>query len=106
MNTMKRTLMAVVAGFAVGSTSALAQGVKMTDEQLDQITAAGAIVILATPGRGSVERDNVCVNCATLAPTPTREGRVGGAVITPNGTLKCIGAGVTVNAFGLSLPLC
>ena len=107
MDAMKRTLISVAAAFAVASTSAVAQGVKMSDEQLDQITAAGAVVLIANPGPASVERRDgeICINCATLAPTPN-QGKVGGAVLTPKGALRCIGGGVSVNFGGISLPVC
>lgn len=105
MDAMKRTLISVAAAFAVASTSAVAQGVKMSDEQLDQITAAGAIslVVISNPGNAKIEPNFEkshlsCINCAEVSPIPTA-GRTGGAVVVvnkkfPDGNFRCIGRGL------------
>ena len=107
MDAMKRTLVSVAAAFAVASTSAVAQGVKMTDEQLDQITAAGAIslVVISNPGNANVARNldlqsghATCINCAEVSPVPL-SGRTGGVVAVvnkkfPDAMVRCIGGGL------------
>jgi len=99
MDMMKRTLLAAVAVFAMTSASAMAQGVKMSDQQLDEITAAGAAVLIANSGNAVVDRNGVCINCDTLSPAPVA-GRTGGAVTVFNkkfdaGFTKCIAGGVS-----------
>ena len=112
MVTMKRRLVAIAAALAVASTTAVAQGVKMTDKQLDEITAAGAqaALLLSNPGNANVMRNpefsqkgaSICINCAELAPFPT-EGGTGGAVAVTNPAgfrFTCIAGGVSVPGFG------
>ncbi len=106
MQAMKRTLVAVATAFAVASTAAMAEGVKMSDEQLDQVTAAGArtAVILSNPGNASVTRvdDNQfrCINCAGF---PPNEGRAAGVIVVFNPKFdgvnnpplaRCVGGGL------------
>jgi hypothetical protein len=89
---MKRTLVAAVAAFAMASAPAMAsEAVQMTDEQLDEVTAAGALnaVFISNPGNASVARNidfenlgnpesNIlCINCELL---PANEGSTGGVV--------------------------
>jgi len=108
MDAMKRTLISVAAAFAVASTSAVAQGVKMSDEQLDQITAAGAlsVVAISNPGNADVARNldlqsghTTCINCAEVL--PPNAGGTGGIVIVvnrkfgfDNPIMRCVGRGV------------
>ena len=110
MDAMKRTLISVAAAFAVASTSAVAQGVKMSDEQLDQITAAGAlsVVAISNPGNAKVARNlelqsghTTCINCAELISTPN-EGRAAGVIAVMNRKFdglnnpiifRCVGGG-------------
>lgn len=109
MGTMKRTLVSIAAAIAVASTSAVAQGVKMSDEQLDQITAAGALSLVAISNRGNANVGRnltlqsghaTCINCADLLPMPN-EGRTGGVVVVvnrkftlENPIIRCVGAGL------------
>jgi hypothetical protein len=109
MDAMKRTLISVAAAFAVASTSAVAQGVKMSDEQLDQITAAGALsaVVISNPGKANVAHNlelqrghGTCINCTEFVPTPN-EGRTGGVVVVinrkftdANPLIRCVGGGL------------
>lgn len=90
MATMKRFLMVLAAVFATASTSALAgdsieskaatlasKAVQMTDEQLDDITAAGAVhgIAVSNPGNAMhfrlTEKGVMCINCDML---PSGEG--------------------------------
>lgn len=106
MQAMKRTLVAVATAFAVVSTAAMAEGVKMSDEQLDQVTAAGAMtaVILSNPGNASVMRTNDsqfrCINCVGF---PPNEGRATGVIVVLNPKFdgvnnpplaRCVGGGL------------
>jgi hypothetical protein len=109
MNTIKRTLVTALTVFAFTSSSAMAQGVKMSDEQLDQVTAAGAISVVAisNPGKANVGHNleivtghATCVNCAELFPTPNG-GRTAGVVVVvnrkfnlENPIIRCVGAGL------------
>lgn len=111
MNTMKRTLVAAATAFALASSaSAMAQGVKMTDEQLDQVTAAGALSFVAinNPGKASISNLDfsgghaMCINCTELFPAPN-QGKTTGAVLVvnrkfnfenQNPIVRCIGAGI------------
>ena len=106
MRAMKRTLVAVATAFAVVSTAAMAEGVKMSDEQLDQVTAAGArtALILSNPGNANVQRTEadrfVCINCGAF---PPNEGRAAGVVVVINRKFdgvnnpplaRCVGGGL------------
>ena len=90
MATIKRLLMVLAAVFATASTSALAgdsieskattlasKAVPMTDEQLDGITAAGAVhgIAVSNPGNAMhfrlTEKGVMCINCDML---PSGEG--------------------------------
>jgi hypothetical protein len=109
MSTMKRTLVSVAAALAVASASALAQGVKMSDEQLDQVTAAGALslVAISNPGKANVGRNltlqrghATCINCAELFPAGN-QGGTGGVILVvnrkftlENPIVRCVGAGM------------
>lgn len=101
MNTIKRSLL-VAAGFAFMAANALAQPVKLTDAELDNITAGSAIVTTAVvnPGNAShfkISGDPttgrahlVCVNCAELPPGIDQLH----IVQNPSGTVfHCKGAG-------------
>ena len=110
MNTMKRTLVAAATAFALASsTSAAAEGVKMTDAQLDQVTAAGAlsVVAISNPGKANVSNldfsggHSTCINCAEFFPVPN-EGRTVGVVVVVNRkfdivnnppVIRCVGGG-------------
>lgn len=111
MNTMKRTLAAAATAFAFASSAcAVAQGVKMTDEQLDQVTAAGAlsVVAISNPGKASIANldfsggHSTCINCAALFPAPN-QGKTTGVVLVinrkfnienQNPIVRCIGVGI------------
>jgi hypothetical protein len=91
---MKRSLMVLAAVFAVASTSAFAgdlvesktatpasKAVELTDEQLDEITAAGAVVGVAVSNPGNAMHlrvsDNkvLCINCSEIFETlPSGDG--------------------------------
>lgn len=112
MDAMKRTLISVAAAFAVASTPAVAQGVKMSDEQLDQITAAGALsaVVISNPGNANVGRNlelqsghATCVNCAEFVPAPN-EGRTGGIVVVVNRKFDGVNNPLLVRCVGAGLP--
>lgn len=107
---MKSTLFAAAVTFALASTSVAGQGVKMTDQQLDQVTAAGArsLVLILNPGKANVAHNltfatgnhATCINCADFPTT----GKTVGVVMVQNrkfnfenGTspiVRCVGAGV------------
>lgn len=110
MSTMKRTVVSLAAAFALASTSALAQGVKMSDQQLDQVTAAGAVslVVITNRGNAGVGRNldlqsgphGTCINCAAL-PATSNEGRASGVVVlqnrkftVENPIIRCVGTGL------------
>jgi hypothetical protein len=110
MNTMKRTLAAAATAFAlVSSTLAAAQGTRMTDEQLDQVTAAGAlsVVAISNPGKANVSNldlsgggHSTCINCPELFPAP-HQGKTAGVVLVvnrkftlENPIVRCVGAGI------------
>jgi hypothetical protein len=113
MATMKRLLMVLAAVFATASTSALAgdsieseaatlasKAVQMTDAQLDDITAAGAVhgIAVSNPGNAMHFRMNekgvMCINCDML---PSGEGTfvqmfvVNKAHPESNPLIKCLG---------------
>jgi hypothetical protein len=116
MDTIKRSLMVVATAFAMASSSAVAgdvretnnktlasKAVQMTDEQLDEITAAGATftgVIVFNAGNAFVEpkvgkNHMTCVNC--LAPLTGAEGTfvilgvINGGHPMSDPMLKCLG---------------
>ena len=109
----KRTLFAAAITLALASTSVAGQGVKMTDEQLDQVTAAGAksLVIMSNPGNRIDGRNlnmadgnhAMCMNCGELFTAP-HQGKTGGVIMVQNrkfnvenGTspiTRCVGAGI------------
>lgn len=106
MVTMKRTLVTVATVFAVASTSAVAEGVKMSDQQLDQITAARALsaVVINNPGNAKVARgldlENGHATCINCFPNEGGTG-TGGAVVVvnrkfpdANPLIRCIGSGL------------
>ena len=109
MNTMKRTLVAAATAFALASsTSAAAEGVKMTDAQLDQVTAAGAlsVVAISNPGKANVSNldfsggHSTCINCAEVFPAP-HQGKTAGVVLVvnrkftlENPIVRCVGVGI------------
>lgn len=103
----KRTLFAAAITLALASTSVTGQGVKMTDEQLDQVTAAGVqrLVLIINPGNANRERNMdfsagghaMCINCAAL---PT-SGKTSGVVMVrnhkftvDNTLIRCVGGGI------------
>jgi hypothetical protein len=105
---MKRTLFAAAVAFALASGSAAGQGVKMTDEQLDQVTAAGAksLILIINPGKANVAHNMnfasgnhaTCINCLAM---PTADGKTGGLLALQNRKytidntlIRCVGAGV------------
>jgi hypothetical protein len=106
MDAMTRTLVSVAAALAVASSSAVAQGVKMNDEQLDRITAAGAVslVVISNPGNANIdpnfEKSHLsCINCAEVL--PPNAGGTGGVVVVvnrkfgfDNPIIRCVGRGV------------
>ena len=102
-NVKRLMVAAVTALFAAISMSAMAdevaqaakpQAVRMTDAQLDQVTAGGAtsLNVIFNPGNADVSKLNpannhaTCVNCDLgITPPPGTSGVT--AVFTPNGTL-------------------
>src|SRR5688572_3874859 len=114
MGTMKRLLMVLAAVFATASTSALAgdlvesktatlasKAVQMTDEQLDEITAAGAVhgIAVSNPGNAMPdfrlnEKGVMCINCDML---PSGEGTFVQMFVVNKGhplgnhIIKCLG---------------
>ena len=100
-------LLAAVLGFA--TTDALAgdaarpHAVKLSDAELDNITAGSAVVLLFNPNAkaqvGSLS-DRICINCMSNPFGDARGGLIG--VSNPKGlTVHCIGA--ATSTFG---PLC
>jgi hypothetical protein len=103
MNTIKRSLLVAAAGFAIVAANAFAQPVKLTDADLDNITAGSAISanVISNSGQASVFRINgdptsgsshvVCVNCAEIPLPPGAQAHL---VVNPSGTVAhCKGAG-------------
>jgi hypothetical protein len=87
-----------------------ARSVRMTDAQLDQVTAGAAtsIVVLSNPGNASVSQNltlegnhATCINCAELAPILIPGDRANGVHVVinrghpaTNPIIRCVGAGV------------
>ena len=107
MQAMKSTLVAVATAFTVISTAAMAESVKMSDEQLDQVTAAGAMtaVILGNPGNASIMRVEGnqfrCINCAGF---PPNEGRAAGVIVVLNPKFDGVSNPPLVRCVGGGLP--
>ena len=111
MNTIKRSLLAAAAGFAIVAANAFAEPVKLTDAELDNITAGSVLSahIISNSGQASVFRSNidsagvsghlVCVNCALTAGLPGVEHAH--VVQNPSGMIvaHCKGAGCALAGF-------
>ena len=93
---MKRTVVALAAAFFAVSTSAFAEAgkpVALSEAQLDQVTAAGAMssVTVFNPGKAKLERSNrsgyhsTCVNCLEMDTPAAATGAT--VVITPKGKM-------------------
>ncbi len=88
---MKRTVVALAAAFFAVSTGAFAEArkpVALSDAQLDQVTAGGAITVKAVfnAGKAHVEHSNMrhvtCINCETVSHTGSTATAL--TVIKPN----------------------
>ena len=102
MNTIKRSLLAAAAGFAIVAANAFAEPVKLTDAELDNITAGSALSlnVISNSGNASVLRGDLtstsgpitCVNCAQVPLPPAVEHLH--VVQNPSGIVfHCKGAG-------------
>lgn len=90
----KRSIVVLAAALATISTSVMAEStskaVRLSDAELDSITAAGAQVVLINPGEANVVRVNedgsgVCINCDLIAEFPKGQSAYGVVTIENKG---------------------